>query len=156
MNRITRDMMFMEMAETAAKRSACYRAGVGCIITKDNVPISIGYNGPASGEPHCEGQDCEVSVGGGCIRSIHAEKNAINRMKLIAPREKLVMYCIYSPCEHCSPLIIHSGISRFVFRHQYRDSTPIERLIRNNITVQKLTTSGFLINQDTKKLEVSR
>jgi dCMP deaminase len=156
MNRISRDMMFMEMAETAAKRSACYRAGVGCIITKDNVPVSIGYNGPASGEPHCNGQDCELKADGSCQRSLHAEANALTRLGRLEITDALTMYCVYSPCEHCAPLIIHSQTSRLVFRHQYREGFPIQRLMANGILIQKLTTSGFLINQDTKKLEVSR
>jgi dCMP deaminase len=156
MNRISRDQMFMEMAETAAKRSACYRAGVGCIIVKDNIPISIGYNGPASGEPHCEGHKCEVSVDGGCVRSLHAERNALDRLGPTSAHDQLTMYCSYSPCEHCAPLIMHSHVTRFVFRHAYRDSYPMERLMRNGIIIHKLTTSGFLINQATKRLEESR
>ena len=74
--RISRDLMFMMMAEAAARRSTCRRLNVGAILTYQNNVVSIGYNGPPPGEPHCYGGDCGVPM---CTRSIHAEFNAIVR-----------------------------------------------------------------------------
>ena len=60
--------------------SKCKRHQIGCIIIKDNMILSTGYNGPARGLPHCEeclrdniksGHNEEI------CRAIHAEQNAI-------------------------------------------------------------------------------
>ena len=54
MNRISRDEMLMEMAETVAKRGTCSRLRVGCVVSRDGRVISTGYNGAPAGIPHCD------------------------------------------------------------------------------------------------------
>ena len=75
--RISRDQMFMDIAEVIAKRSTCLRNNVGAVIVESHNIVAIGYNGPASGCEHCTISTC---LGKGCSRSIHAEENAINRL----------------------------------------------------------------------------
>jgi dCMP deaminase len=139
--RITRDMMFMLMAEAAARRSTCRRLNVGAIITHDNNVISIGYNGPASGEPHCTGSDCGVPH---CTRSLHAEANAIDRADLGGLHSfSCTLYVTNSPCPHCFNKIINTcQIGRVVFRDEYR----ISDHLRNDygIRIEKITPSGYL------------
>jgi len=45
---------FLSLAELAASRSHCLHRKVGAVLVKDRRVIATGYNGPASGLPHCE------------------------------------------------------------------------------------------------------
>jgi dCMP deaminase len=54
----------------------CNRAKVGCLIVRDGRIISTGYNGSPPGEPHCLEVGCDM-VNGHCVRTTHAEANAI-------------------------------------------------------------------------------
>lgn len=61
--RITKQWMFMGMAEVAQQRATCQRTKVGCVITDQDGTsvVSIGYNGNAKGLGNsCDHlQDCE-------------------------------------------------------------------------------------------------
>ena len=48
----------------------------GCVIFKGSKVISTGYNGSIKGLPHCDEAGHEM-VDGHCIRTTHAEANAI-------------------------------------------------------------------------------
>lgn len=52
--RPTLDVYLMALATQAALRTTCIRRGVGCVLanTRGHV-LAIGYNGVASGLPHC-------------------------------------------------------------------------------------------------------
>lgn len=136
--RISRDEMFMEMAEILAKRSTCQRSKVGALVVKDGRPISCGYNGPVSGAPDCSqvGGGC---LGAGCDRSIHAELNSI----LFAARAGIsvdgcTLYCTMSPCLKCAQAIVNSGIRRVVFRDWYRDKSGTNFLTINMVQTEQV------------------
>lgn len=44
---------YMDMCEVLSKRSTCLRVQTASIIVKNNVIVSVGYNGTASGQQHC-------------------------------------------------------------------------------------------------------
>lgn len=67
---------FMINAQLIATRSTCPRLSVGAVITKNNEIIATGYNGAVKGEDHCIDHGCLIQDGH-CIRTIHAEMNAI-------------------------------------------------------------------------------
>lgn len=118
--RISRHQMFQEIAHTVAKRSTCFRESVGAVIVRDNRVISIGYNGPASGEPHCE-----FHPKGKCDRSIHAESNAI-KFAGDQLKRSCDLYVTHLPCPICTSLIIQTGfIKRVFFTTMYGDPEPI-------------------------------
>ncbi|MEO0140636.1 MAG: dCMP deaminase, partial [candidate division WOR-3 bacterium] len=73
----TMDQMLMGMALVAAFRSNCRRAFVGAVATIENRVKSIGYAGSPPGEPECLDVGCDLGPEGGCVRTIHAEANAI-------------------------------------------------------------------------------
>ena len=52
------------------------RLSVGATIVKDNRIIAGGYNGSVAGEVHCIDEGCLIEDGH-CIRTIHAEMNAL-------------------------------------------------------------------------------
>lgn len=149
--------MFMDIAEIVAKRSACLRNNVGAIIVnEDNNIVAIGYNGVASGVPHCLREDCHA----GCDIAIHAEDNAIRRMpepdffgdyELLepTPNKTYRLFCTVSPCMNCANKIINRGdIKEVYYRYPYRDEAGIYHLIKYGIKVYKILPGG-IINEET-------
>src|SRR3989344_4813736 len=113
------DEYFIKIAEHVGSRSTCDRAHVGAVITKNNVIMSTGYNGAPRGLPHCDDIGHEI-VGGHCVRTVHAEANAIAQ----AARNGLSIdgACIYltnSPCYDCFKMIINSGVSEVKYKNFY-------------------------------------
>ena len=144
--------MFMEMARAASKRSTCHRLNVGCVIVVDNRVISIGYNGSPSGEDHCLGNNCVLSSGGGCTKSIHAEENAIRFIPESEwPKDK-VLYITHSPCIHCADKLMAAGIKKVYYEVPYRDCTSIGILLKNNVHVYRFTPSGYLIDHSNNQV----
>lgn len=117
---------FIDMAEMAATRSTCDRLSVGCIIVKDNRMISSGYNGSIKGTPHCDDEGHMIDPQGRCIRTLHAEQNA-----LIFAKEDLTgatAYVTHQPCEVCTKLLIQSGITKVYYKNKY-DNKYINRIL---------------------------
>lgn len=114
------DEYFMDIAETVATRATCDRLHVGCVIVKDKRIISTGYNGSIHGEDHCDDVGHLYNEQGRCVRTIHAEQNAI----IHANREDLkgaTAYVSHEPCETCTKLLIQAGIKRIIFKHGYQN-----------------------------------
>lgn len=150
--RIRREVMWMDICEVAAKRSTCSRGNIGALIIKDNDVVSIGYNGPPSGEPHCAGKDCILHpVTKGCLRSDHAERNAINRAKQKLKVSRLYgyhLYCTSAPCEDCAQYIIDTDIKCLYYRNPYRNTEGMKVLLHNVFTyVYRVTPAGFIISE---------
>jgi dCMP deaminase len=141
MQRISRDQMWMMMAEVAAMRSTCRRLSVGAIIVdKRNNVVAVGYNGPPSGEPHCTGDACGIPH---CTRAKHAEENALGRILLPYSPLALTMYVTNSPCEHCWQKIVDRGVvGRVVFKNEYRISQHLK--VYCGIQIEKITASGYV------------
>ena len=155
--RISREQMFMDIAEIVAKRSACLRNNVGAVIvSEDNNIVAIGYNGPAAGVPQCTKDICHA----GCDLAIHAEDNAILRMpynKCWDNKENKVyrycpenykLFCTVSPCSNCAKLIVSRGdIKEVYYRYEYREKTGIWYLLSHDIKVYRILTGG-IINEE--------
>ena len=112
------DEYFLEIAEVVATRSTCERLNVGCVIVKDRRIISTGFNGSIHNHDHCEDVGCLINDEGRCIRTIHAEENAV----LHADRQSLkeaTAYITHESCEKCAKTLAQSGVRRIVFRHRY-------------------------------------
>jgi dCMP deaminase len=114
------DAYFIEIAKVTAERATCNRLKVGAVIVKDNKIVSTGYNGSIHGHDHCTDVGCLLNDEGRCIRTIHAEMNAL----LHADRDKLkgaTIYITHEPCESCSKHIAQAGIKRVVYLHPYKN-----------------------------------
>lgn len=122
MGRISRTAMYMQMARIASQRSTCFRLNVGAIVTHDNSPVAIGWNGAKSGAPHCAGNDCPGVVPGKC-GTLHAESNALTKASNILPLGASVdLYCTDSPCPDCTLMVLNTDIyvRRIFFETPYR------------------------------------
>ena len=122
------DEYFLGITPEVAKRATCDRGRSGCIIVRDKKILATGYVGSPSGLPHCdEGGHMlrdviapDGSVSKHCIRTIHAEQNAIcqaARFGIIL--EGATLYCTMEPCFTCAKMIVNCGIKRVVCKKRY-------------------------------------
>ncbi len=122
------DEYFIEVMDAVAKRATCDRGRSGCVIAKDNRILATGYVGSAVGQPHCDDAGHllkkliheDGSVTEHCMRTIHAEVNAIcQEAKNGVSIDGATLYCRMTPCRNCAMAIINSGIKRVVVQRLY-------------------------------------
>lgn len=131
--RISRNELYITIAETFAKRSTCGRLQVGCAIVKDGRIICCGYNGVLPLSPGCK---CDLNKP--CERSIHAEANAISYAAKngIALRGS-TLYVTHSPCLKCAELVIQAGIKEVIYKELFRSEEGLLLLNNNDIPTFK-------------------
>ena len=112
---------FMSIAREVATRSTCDRKNVGAVIVRDKNILSTGYNGSIRGLPHCDEAGHDM-VGGHCVRTVHAEANAIIQAARHGVRiDGADIYTTASPCWECFKLIANAGIRRIYYGEFYRE-----------------------------------
>ena len=134
------DRYLMGLAELAATRTTCIRRGVGCVLaTARGHVLSVGYNGVASGLPHCNelgyagpaAQErtpihaCEgflLPPGMDKCEAVHAEQNAMLQCADIFSIE--AAYVTLSPCKACLKLLLNTSCRRIIFLEEHVDETP--------------------------------
>ncbi|OGY41207.1 MAG: hypothetical protein A2Y82_02085 [Candidatus Buchananbacteria bacterium RBG_13_36_9] len=136
----------MKMAISASLRSGCVRDCIkgsagqfqrdekgllinqthrfGCVIVKDDNAVSIGFNGPAPGQPLCTKVGCQRAAekipSGTQIeqgRCIHAEWMAITKMLksgVGCSTDGATMYVTAEPCLICAKIIACLGLKDLV------------------------------------------
>ncbi len=120
-DRGTWDAYFMQIAAQVATRATCDRKRVGAVIVRDRTILATGYNGSVRGLPHCD-DDGHMIEDGHCVRTIHAEANAVVQSARNGVRiNAAAIYVTASPCLGCFQLIANAGIQRIVFGEFYRD-----------------------------------
>ena len=138
-DRVTRDDVLMKTAELWALRSTCKKAN-GAVISKDGRIISIGYNGSPPGTPHCIDVGCLPDREGGCIRTIHAELNAVAwAARIGVSTYGATVHCTTSPCLVCAKALIAAGIQEVVYRDLYRNPAGLDLLLA---TVERVRGYG--------------
>ena len=138
------DTFFMEEAHRWAERSTCARSRVGCIIVKDKRMLGCGFNGPVSGDDHCENPNESCLVEGRCLRAAHAEWNALQDALSKCP-EKVVgatAYITMSPCASCFVQLTNAKIKTILFRSVY-DNQEHHRIIRG--IIERVPHAPYLI-----------
>ena len=119
--RVSWDEYFMNIAREVSTRSTCDRKFVGAVLVRDKCILTTGYNGSIRGLPHCD-EEGHLMEEGHCVRTVHAEANAIVQAARNGIRiDASMIYVTASPCWGCFRLIANSGISRVVFGEFYRD-----------------------------------
>ena len=115
------DDYFMQITFQVAKRSTCPRAAVGAVIVRDKRILTTGYNGSPTGLAHCTEAGC-LMVNGHCVRTLHAEQNAIIQGALHGVDVSgSTLYVTHQPCLVCAKMIINAGIERVVYAGHYPD-----------------------------------
>ena len=96
------------------------------MIVRDRAVLATGYNGSIRGLPHCTDVGC-LMVNGHCVRTVHAEANAILQAAKHGVRlEGAEIYVTASPCWDCFKLVANAGINRVLYGEFYRDERIIE------------------------------
>ncbi len=116
--RIGWDEYFINIAEVVSTRSTCPRLNVGCVLVQKYLIIATGFNGSIHGFEHCTEVGCLINEEGRCIRTLHAEENAI----IHANRDLMkgaFAYVTHEPCEKCTKLLVQSGIKKIFFKRAY-------------------------------------
>ncbi len=115
------DDYFMDIAFTVAQRSTCDRAHVGAVLVRDRRILTTGYNGAPVGSPHCDDVG-HLMVDGHCVRTLHAEQNAIIQAALHGvSTEGATAYVTHQPCITCAKMLINSGVRQVVYAGNYPD-----------------------------------
>lgn len=117
------DEYFLNIAHAVALRASCPRAMCGAVLVDDNHRIvGTGYNGAPAGTPDCMTAGC-ILEDNHCVRSIHAEMNAIlNAAKYGAKTENATAYVwselpdgsVYPACTRCRLHLEGAGVSAII------------------------------------------
>jgi dCMP deaminase len=127
--RLEWDRYFLKICRVVAERSTCTRARVGAVIVRNRMILATGYNGSPAGHPHCTEVGCLVVTSRNsdgqdeenCIRTIHAEINAIAQAaKNGVSIDGADIYITHSPCMHCLKVLLNTGIRRICFEKEYK------------------------------------
>ena len=139
MQRISWDEYFMAQSHLLSLRSTCSRLSVGATIVKDKRIVSGGYNGSIKGDEHCIDVGCKV-VEGHCVRTIHAEINAILQCSRFGVgTEGATIYVTHFPCLNCTKSIIQAGIKEICYANDYRNNEYARELLEKaGIIVRKV------------------
>lgn len=115
------DDYFMQVAQLVATRATCDRKHVGAVIVVRNRIMATGYNGSPSGLPHCDDVGHQLRTMDGresCIRTIHAEANALHQAGDHHARGG-TLYVTVIPCYDCAKLVVNAGLVRVVYGEYY-------------------------------------
>lgn len=133
------DEYFLGIIQEVAKRATCDRGKAGCVIVKDKRILATGYVGSPAGQSHCDEAGHMMrdviapdgSMSKHCIRTIHAEQNAIcQAAKFGTPLEGATLYCKMEPCFTCAKMIVNCGIKRVVCTAQYHAAAQSRELFK--------------------------
>ena len=159
----------LEILRATQARATCDRGRCAALILKDGRILAGGYVGSPRGMPHCDeaGHEFQESwvyaetlpddadefyephSGGylikkkSCIRTIHAEQNAI----AWAAREGIALkggtlYSTLFPCQSCAKLIMQAGIEQVIAEYDYHYSKPSKDLFDAIGITYKVTKPG--------------
>jgi len=129
------DEYFLKILHATQERATCDRGRSAAVIVKENHIICTGYVGSPRGMPHCDEaghdfiesydkmSDGKTELKKHCIRTIHAEVNAIcQAARLGIPIEGCDIYTTMVPCTVCAKMLINVGIKRVIAENEYQSS----------------------------------
>jgi len=138
-NRPSWDDYFLSFLPIISQRATCDRGKSSCLIVMDKRIISTGYVGSITGQSHCsevghlmvKKLNNDNSVSEHCIRTVHAEQNAIAQaVKNGVSVERSTIYVTMEPCDACARLLIQCGIARVVCQKYYHNGQLTRELFR--------------------------
>ena len=143
------DSYFLKIAYAVSERSTCDRAFVGCVLVREKRILTTGFNGSPAGQEHCDDAG-HLMVDGHCVRTIHAEMNAIIQAALHGVSTRgATCYVTHFPCINCAKALINAGITRLVFCEAYRqDQIALDFFAAANIEVVQKQISNIQLSSD--------
>lgn len=137
MERIKREEWYLKIAKIVSERSTCSRAKVGAVLVDPNTHrvVSMGFNGSPKKAKHCISNGC-LMVNNHCIRTIHAELNAVLHLEHEYP--ELYLYSTHQPCLQCVKALVGANVSYIFYIYPYSDEGRDVLLKELNITMYKV------------------
>lgn len=132
------DEYFLKVAMLVSERATCPRMHCGCVLVRDKQILSTGYNGSIPGDDHCEDAGCLI-VDNHCVRTIHAEMNAILQCSSHGvSTHGATAYITNMPCTNCSKALITAGIKEIVIFSEYHDTLAEEFFTKAKVNIKRL------------------
>lgn len=141
MNNRINPQYWLRIAREVAKASTC-KVNVGCVLVHKKMIVGIGYVGSIHGDGHCD-QSGHINVpaeyrgeqGETCIRTVHAEVNAILKCQVRGSAEDgfIECYSTHQPCCECLKLLLQIGVRNMYYVTPYEDARR-DRYIEEAIT----------------------
>ena len=150
------DEYFIGLVDQVAKRATCDRGRSGCIIVRDKRILCSGYVGSPPGFPHCDEEghqmrkiiDDDETIRQHCVRTIHAEQNAICQAARYGISLKdTTLYCTMEPCRVCAMLIISCGITKVVAKRKYHAAHDT-RLLFKKAGIELIVLNDEVVNYE--------
>lgn len=129
-------LAFMDMTERFAETSEANRLKVGACLIKNGNPIAFGVNGTIPGwETNiCEDEDGNTKAD----VVLHAEIQALNKLRKIGESSVgATLLVTHSCCLRCAHEIVDAGITKVVYKNDYRSDEGLKHLINSGIVVEK-------------------
>lgn len=141
---LTLSEIYLSTAREYAKLATCNRLSVGAVIVRNGRIVSTGTNGSPAGEPHCRDVGCLLDSRGRCVRTVHAEENAI--LSCDSPTDETVLYCTDMPCTNCLKSIAGAGIAVVCYERDYDDGTNkiLMNRLKKNISFFQYINGRFI------------
>jgi dCMP deaminase len=133
------DEYFLQLAEMVGSRGTCDRGRAGAVLVKNKRILATGYVGAPVGLPSCDevGHEIQEAINEDgiksmhCIRTAHAEQNAINNAARVGVAiEGSILYCKMLPCYKCAQSIINAGIVRVVALRDYHGAKRTKEIFK--------------------------
>ena len=145
--------MYLDIADRLAQESHAVRLKVGAVFVSIEGVMSTGINGlPAGGSNVCETEKIEyVKVEHDhrfCMNPTtvlvtkpevsHAEENLLGKMLRQGVSTKGgTVFITHAPCINCAKIMVVAGISNVIYRNEYKDTTGVDWLNKNNVVCLK-------------------
>lgn len=150
------DNYFLKLAMLVSERATCPRMHCGCVLVRDKQILSTGYNGSIPGDEHCEDIGCLI-VDNHCIRTIHAEMNAILQCSSHGiSTNGATAYVTNMPCTNCSKALIAAGIKEVVIFSDYHDTFAEEFFAKANVAIRRIAIPENVINYNLESYSSAR
>lgn len=128
--------MYMDICVRISKESKSKRLQVASLLVKDNNIISWGINGLPENSIE---DDLEDSDGKTKLDTVHSEIHAIiYAARLGHSTYGSTLFVTHNPCLNCVSSIVSAGITKVVYKENYRDQSGLEKLKQYGVKVEKL------------------
>lgn len=124
---------FMDMLDRFAQTSEAERLKVAAVLIKNDNPLCWGINGTRAGwyTNKCEDKDGKTTSA-----TRHAEIACLDKLRRMNETSVgATLLTTHACCLPCSVEIVEAGITKVIYKHEYRDDSGIKYLKENGVMV---------------------
>ena len=126
---------FMDMLDRFAQTSEAERLKVAAVLIKNDNPVCWGINGTRSGwhTNKCEDEDGKTTTA-----TRHAEIACLDKLRRMNETSVgATLLTTHACCLPCSVEVVEAGITKVIYKHDYRCDEGIKYLRSNGVQVVK-------------------